>query len=290
MIQAVLFYIIIFLCCLYFKKNDYSQKELSFFNINYTNILRGIAIIIIMSQHIAGACNTRYLTPLGGIGLAVFLIISGFGLSESFKKKQLQGFWKKKIARVFIPYIIIDTIFFFFSDYSINYYLLDISGYKTTLWFVGYILRWYIAFYVIYRFFYKYRLFLLVAVSVIFLFSDQLNWSQQAFSFVVGIFISEYDSVKTKLYVRRNVISMIMLVIGIFFLGLKQIPIVRNYDTMLTRTILELFIKLPIALVVTCQLYNIHVITKNRFLLFIGNISYELYMVHMFLRPYFELN
>ena len=67
------------------------NKDFSFMSKSHTNICRGIAAIIIICQHVAGGFGIRYLTPLGGIGVAVFLILSGYGLSESFKRKGIGG-------------------------------------------------------------------------------------------------------------------------------------------------------------------------------------------------------
>ena len=46
-----------------------------------------------MLSHFTGNMS-RIFTPLGGIGVAMFLILSGYGLNESFKKNGLDGFWK----------------------------------------------------------------------------------------------------------------------------------------------------------------------------------------------------
>lgn len=68
----------------------------------YTTTLKGIAIVIIILSHTMG-CFTRVFTPLGGIGVAMFLILSGYGLNESFKRNGIGSFWKKRFLRVWIP-------------------------------------------------------------------------------------------------------------------------------------------------------------------------------------------
>ena len=75
-----------------------------------TNYLRGIAIFIVMAHHVSNDLGTRILTPLGGIGVAMFLVISGYGLNESFRTKGLRGFWTNKIIRVVIPCWIVEII------------------------------------------------------------------------------------------------------------------------------------------------------------------------------------
>ena len=58
--------------------------------IEYTTALRGIAILIIMLAHCFGGF-TRALTPLGGIGVSIFLILSGYGLTKSAQLKESGG-------------------------------------------------------------------------------------------------------------------------------------------------------------------------------------------------------
>lgn len=67
------------------------NKDFDFMSKSHTNICRGVAAIIIVFQHVAGGFGVRYLTPLGGIGVAIFLILSGYGLNESFKRKGIGG-------------------------------------------------------------------------------------------------------------------------------------------------------------------------------------------------------
>ena len=70
-------------------------------NRNCTTTLRGIAILIIMIGHVGvSGFGCRLFNPFGGIGVAMFLFLSGYGLSESFKKNGLNHFWKKKMMRI----------------------------------------------------------------------------------------------------------------------------------------------------------------------------------------------
>ena len=72
-----------------------------------TNALRGMAVLLIVISHFfGGGFEIRYFTPLGGVGVAIFLFLSGYGLNESFIKKGLDGYWGKKILRIVIPYFI----------------------------------------------------------------------------------------------------------------------------------------------------------------------------------------
>lgn len=82
----------------------------------YTDCLRGVAILLIMVGHITGTMGVRCFTPLGGIGVALFLFLSGFGCNESYKHKGLDGFWWKKVKRVLLPYALVITLVYVFKQ------------------------------------------------------------------------------------------------------------------------------------------------------------------------------
>lgn len=75
-----------------------------------TNLIKAIAIILVLVCHF-GNLYTRITTPFGGIGVALFLFCSGYGLTKSAEKKGLNGFWKKRFINIWIPYIITQIVF-----------------------------------------------------------------------------------------------------------------------------------------------------------------------------------
>ena len=52
---------------------------MNLFPVDRTVAMRGIAIFLIILSHIIGLFQIRYATPLGGTGVAIFLILSGYG-------------------------------------------------------------------------------------------------------------------------------------------------------------------------------------------------------------------
>lgn len=81
---------------------------------DFTDILRGVAILMIVIHHIDNkACGGSYIfNAWGGVGVSLFLILSGFGINESFAKNGLRHYWKKKFSRVILPWFIFITIYF----------------------------------------------------------------------------------------------------------------------------------------------------------------------------------
>lgn len=185
----------------------YNYKQNNLLSFEITNILRGIAIMLVILAHIGGNMGTNLLTPLGGTGVAIFLFLSGYGLNEAFKKKGVKDFWKNRIIKVFIPYFILITIISLFEkDFSIKEYILDILGIKTSYWYIAFLLRQYIIYYITTRFFYRYRLYILFVISFIFVFTLPNIEAEQAFSFYLGLFSSEYYS-KVSHNLKNNMIK-----------------------------------------------------------------------------------
>lgn len=85
-----------------------TQKDL--FPYSLTNELKGFAIFAVLFAHIGYqlAPGTNYLFPLsilGGVGVNIFLFLSGFGLAISSVKKStsLLTFYRKRLIKIYIP-------------------------------------------------------------------------------------------------------------------------------------------------------------------------------------------
>ena len=119
------------------------------FSLNETNMLKGFGILLVVISHV-GNNFTRLTTPLGGIGVAIFLILSGYGLTISCEKNQLKDFWKKRITGVWIPYVIVESFVLIFSGgISLEKFILDITLIEPQYcfgWYLNYLLIWYTIF------------------------------------------------------------------------------------------------------------------------------------------------
>ena len=150
MLYSILEIISLVVLVFLFFKGGAPSTHCRFLSCEYTNCLRGIAILLVVLCHTADAFGTRILTPLGGIGVAMFLFLSGYGLSESYKKYGLKCYWRKKLLRVFIPYFLLQSISaLYLQHFEIIPFILDITGIKSEYWYISYLLQWYIIFYVL---------------------------------------------------------------------------------------------------------------------------------------------
>ena len=87
MIYGILFTVIILV--LWWISGSLSEKdEYMFMDRQCTDIMKGFAILCIVMCHMMGTFGGGivYFTPLGGIGVSIFLILSAYGLNESWSR------------------------------------------------------------------------------------------------------------------------------------------------------------------------------------------------------------
>lgn len=290
MLYPTIIIIVTILLVFIFPRYSNKKENSRILSFDFSTILRGISILLVIFQHIGGSFGTNLLTPLGGTGVAIFLVLSGFGLNESFKKKGLDYYWRNRIIRVFIPYfILISIISCFSSNFNIRTYLLDIFGIKTSYWYIAFLLKQYILYYIATRFFYKYRLQIIFIVSIIFIFILPNIEAEQGLSFLLGVLISEnYNRVCSSKLFTKSVLILSFFCIGSIFLAIKQLPIIREYEDHFIYNWVQLFIKLPYAIFFILIIHKLPIFNR-KFLIFTGTISYELYLVHMIFLKYIDM-
>lgn len=260
------------------------QNLPTFFCRDYTTTAKGIAILLIMIGHCSGHwIGGRFLTPFGGIGVAVFLITSGYGLNESYKKSGLSGFWRKRLGRVYFPYLMAAIIFAIVRQWDLWTCLLNFTCINSPYWFITYIVECYVVFWIFSKYLPKYRIdfLLLVALSTLFVLPELQ--AEQALSFVSGIIFSEKKERIFEYLGRKqfyNTICTLTAIVGLTFLALKQLPIVRDGATEIQMNIMQILIKFPLAVFILLIIYYLKHILLNRFVYFAGLISYELYLIH----------
>jgi peptidoglycan/LPS O-acetylase OafA/YrhL len=131
--------------------------------------LKGFAIIAIILAHIGYylAQDHRFLFPLSvfaGVGVDLFLFLSGYGLAYSMLHKQLTlwQFYLRRVSRIFIPlWIILLTLFvidkiFLDLSYPLKTILQSFVGFfpkahlyeslNAPLWYLTFILFYYLLF------------------------------------------------------------------------------------------------------------------------------------------------
>ena len=235
MVVTILLPFIFLLLIGLFQNKEKSYGDMTFMSVERTNILRGIAIILVMMMHASCDAGERVFTPMGGIGVSIFLILSGYGLSVSCQKNGIKHFWKKKVVRIYIPYaLLLFSIIIIQSNYSRLLkldFILDLLCLKTSYWYISFLIYNYILYWVccLLRVSLKvrYLLFMLFAIGLI-LFDNRIR-AEQSLSFVTGMFIADYKMVAMKLIsTKNNRVIWAIFVLASCTLTIKQISIVRS--------------------------------------------------------------
>ena len=254
-------------------------------NKDCTTTMRGIAILIIIIGHVGvSGFDIRFFNPFGGIGVAMFLFLSGYGLTESYKKNGLDGFWRKKILRILIPYLIWVPIYHIvmrMSPIGLPTQIQTIPRY----WFIEYLAIAYIVFYFVFKYIPKYATLTMFSLGIITFFATDNLRAEQSFSFLCGVLLSLNKTYFEKLSHKKILFyASLLFVIGVAALLVKQSPIVRAYDLeSYPFRVLNILIKLPIGISLIL-LTHLLIPKGNRQLKVIGNLSYELYLGHV---PFF---
>lgn len=150
-----------------------SKKDDSLFGISITNELKGFAILAILFSHIGYflSTNQQFLFPLSvlaGVGVNLFLFLSGYGLSLSFQKGNygILGFYKRRLIKLFLPLWLVLATFLILDKLILNInYPVDLTiknflgfypesklfeGVNSPLWYFSLILFFYLIFPILY--------------------------------------------------------------------------------------------------------------------------------------------
>ena len=253
------------------KQAIQSYEHLDLFNREHTDVLRGLSMLLVISGHV-GVGVIHSLVALGGIGVSIFLIISGYGLHQSFLKNGLNNFCSKRLLRVLLPYIvwiILYHIVVFFSPISPNNTAL-IPRY----WFVEYIIGWYIVFYLAYRYFQKFAVQIMLCLSVLSFFLCPKLQAEQAFCFVIGVLCSVNKDFWHKYSLRKQLIfGFVCLLVGCLFAFCRYIVDSANVDLLQKAIPLCMKFSFGVGLILLCRY-------RCRLLSLISVVAYELYLVH----------
>ena len=252
-----------------------------------STFLKGIAVILVLVSHlIGGGYNLRVFTPFGGIGVALFLILSGYGMNESYYHSGLHSFWWKKVIRIGLPWLIWCSIFFVISSVESVWKVQFLIRY----WYLEYLVIWCLLFWlgrsILHDNQYLPMVFAVLSV-VMFIVFPNLQ-AEQSLSFLTGIIMSErvhkVDKSHEGYYKRLTVfLPFLFFAYATVFLMVKQLPVIRAYgEESLIMKFVQLNIKLPYALSILLFYIKMSIPRwVDSLIMPIGLLSLELYLVQM---------
>lgn len=254
-----------------------------------------------------------YNVIIGSIGVDIFLIVSAIGLYYSYSKNNnLVEFYKKRIKRVLIPYIIICGIYWivldiFIKKLSIIYFFKDFlwisffTEHVTTFWYILAIVILYFLFPIIYRFINnggnkKYKLLILTMLDIllnifIFIFNRNLYNNIEIFlirvlDFIIGMFLAQKVYNKDKIS-KKYIIKCGILLLVTFSFKLLLFKFMASIYYLINRY-LTAIIAITGTILLAIALENINFRRINEILKSVGQYTLELYIFHVAYRELFN--
>lgn len=270
---------------------DERGKCNAFFDLDSTTTMRGFWCLMIMLVHVPGLHQNPVQDALGSfayIGVTFFFMTSSYGLMLAVKKHPntaLEGFWKRRLLKLLLPILVVNLVTFaldaMFGHCSF-WTLLRVAG------FVKQLLVFYLIFWAVFRIPSPWltrekRERILCASVALFSFIiylmdgfGVLEWPTEAFGFLYGILLARHaerfaEKASTKWLLKCTFCCVAALLLGMFYLEIKQVPFFGDY---ITKILLGACL-LTFALLVTVG-YPI----GNKIGRFLGGISYEIYLMH----------
>lgn len=283
----------------------YNKNNLSILS-KYRNELFGIAVIGILMVHAKSEFfpfgNINIINTLlgyGGIGVDMFLFLSGIGLYFSLRNdNNLKRFYYKRIARVVIPYLIIGGLFYFWLYFIVDFRPMEFF-YELSLvsFWIEHKGAWYVAMiipvYILFPFLYhvmentksrKILTVLLVSVSISvalvinitlpYLYNHLINVLVGIPVFIIGCYCGE------SVYNQKS-IPVAILLIFFFLLPMKSFFDLGEMNIIIGLSYSFFAVAACVVFAVFLDLFNCKKI--NDILSFIGNISLEMYLFNIYL-------
>ena len=251
--------------------------------------MQGVSALLIMLMHFVMQIDgyPRFFNIFGSVAVAVFLFISGYGINESYKKRGIKGFWKRRLVRVIIPcWVVFLFQLPYLEHFEASVLLHNLTFTGSDLWFVDCILRWYLVYWCCRTICPKYTRQLLFAFAIYNIFQQQF-FSEQAFSFFCGYMVSEHiDAINRTERKKIALYSGIIIAYGLVFLLFKEVSFIQQIKGTLPFNIILLNIKLPLAVSIIVMPYLLPSLKKLSIFQWFGKISYELYIVHYNFMPF----
>lgn len=265
--------------------------------------LRGVAVLLVMISH----ANRDY-AHAGWVGVEIFFILSGYLITGSIQKNSLKNFYIRRAARIlpalivfFFLYLLfsyffdlknelnlIISIVLFFSNWLFAFNFID-QPYITHLWSLAveeqfYLLfPWFLLFvrfkkkglFFIFLFFFIYKLhFIFLGDFQRFYYGTDTRLS----SFLLGSLIYFFKDYK----LGKNFISKYS--ISLYFLSMITIVFI-SFSSLGKETFIWVFFSnicavILIALSLDSRFYSKNKILSNKYLVWIGKLSFSIYLFH----------
>lgn len=265
-----------------------------------SNILKAISILAIIVCHFYGwiytpaAFLSRIGSSLSQSGVFLFLFLSGYGICKSYKINRLQNYWKKRLSKIYIPFLLVVIPQFLLEVWNYRNNIGDMYITSTvlsafglypnnlldgTLWFVCFILFEYVVFYLLCKSKVPIKyLCLLGGILSYILLKWKFDWVKEndiyGVAFWIGIFFAEYENRCFVLLRKKLIFFLCSFVLYAISLPYFEIVIFRAINGLSS----AFFMLLAVNLLIECEKHTNIMKKPLSMIEMVGTFSYELYL------------
>ena len=270
------------------------DEQVSFLDKKHSAICKGIATVAVLFGHIGQFTGLNGVEYPAGVGVSIFLILSGFGIAYSLQKNGIKGFWGKRLLRVYLPYILVESAWMIIKQPSLSFWdvVFDLTLVKPLYqfgWYLRFIVVCYLFIWLVYALLKneKARILVLFALFTVWFVIKSTVWidstpfleARQAFAFPIGALLAiKKTDLKIKLPVYLLMIffsTAIYLLLHIESLGLHNLPVI-------VYNVITLFTCVVCAIGVIGLVYKLKIL-QNKGMIHLSVIAYEVYIIHGYL-------
>lgn len=279
----------------------YSGKDKYFennFSLSQTRALKGLCAVYVVFHHLCTYMADYFpsfyaFKYLGFLMVGGFFMISGYGLMYGAinKPDYLNGFFKKRILSILVPYYIINIFYLLANRISgaltKTYVIKSLFGFN--LWYVSAILILYIGFYLCFRLFGKNRgmiaisIYTILYMSVMYILYTFCGftslgywWYNSVICFVIGIWYcftkNRADALLKRHYYSALIISFALMAVTYYYTSLhfnESIPLLLTAEIVCSACFAVFILLLSMKFQIGNPVLNI-----------CGDLSLEIYLSH----------
>ena len=272
---------------------------------NYTTAIKGFSILTVVWAHSGARLSVGGIQFIAGIGVALFLMCSGYGLEVSYEKNGLKGFWRKRLLGVCLPFWVVELVGMLAigSTFSIKTYLLDFCFLRPATaygWFMGYIVICYLIFYAVKKLVKHSRTQTLVlfgafaiwfVLESIFFANPDMPFlrARQMLSFPAGVLLAvNKEQIEQTLTKTKNILVLTGGgTVCLLFMAITQLNAVKSMPYIVSNA-MALLTCLPMAIGIMAFGKSFGGLFENKMFLAMGTISYEVYLIHAYTLNFIE--
>ena len=243
-----------------------------------------------LSQRIGINLITLPFIEIGKYSVALFLFLSGYGVMSSYinNKDYINGFLKKRIVTIYIPFIVSNIIFimiYIIKGRTFNWletieYILGIRIIDGVMWFIFSIIIFYLIFYISFKYTsIKVGAIIFSLGTIVYLILGIIlnlgtTITNISFAFGGGIFIAIYKEKFIEFLQKRYAIK----IIGIIaILGITRIISIISSNVFCREVILNIStLSYALLLVSLSRRFKLN----GKIITILGAISFEIYLLH----------